>query len=541
MHSISRSLTRSGLLAAAVSAACTLIAVPIQTHAVEVEGAAARIEIADAASRFDEVYEFYSRNQFQSIWTGDSEESERRRAALFAALDLAFEHGIPMGAARKAMLVALFARVGGPNEAARADVEFSRTYLEFARELNSGYLDPQAIDKNIAPTRNELVADQLLDGILGSDPEGFLASLAPQSAEYRRLLELHAEIRGVVQSGGWGPTVEAERLEFGDSGAAVVALRNRLIRMGYLLRTADAEYGGALVFAVRRFQLDHGLDPDGIAGPRTLRAVNVEPAERLGQVLASLERARWMNKPLGKRHVLVNLADFKAAVVDDGRSVFTSRVVIGQNTRRLRTPEFSDVMTHLTVNPTWYVPRSITVREILPQLQENPNAEKEIQIYDPETGTVDRSELNFAEFSASNFPFRMRQPPGPTNALGRVKFMFPNHYNIYMHDTPFRDLFQKEVRAFSHGCIRVQKAHEFARFLLSEQLSPAFDFFENLIESGTEVQVNFDYPLPVHVTYRTAWMEPDGRVNFRNDIYGRDKAIYNALVESGLGAAALSS
>lgn len=541
MPSIPSSLTRSGLLAAAVSAACALVAVPIQTNALELEGAAARLAIANAASRFDEVYEFYSGNQFQSIWTGDSEESERRRTALFAALDSAFDHGIPMGAARKAMLGALLTGVDGPDDAARADVEFSRTYLEFARELNSGYLDPRAIDKNIAPTRNELAADELLKGILGSDPEGFFASLAPQSAEYQRLLELNAEIRSIVQSGGWGPTVTAERLEFGDSGADVVALRNRLIRMGYLPRIADTQYGGALVFAVRRFQLDHGLDPDGIAGPRTLRAVNVEPTERLGQVLASLERARWMNRPLGKRHVLVNLADFKAAVIDGGRSVFTSRVVIGQNTRRLRTPEFSDVMTHLTVNPTWYVPRSITVREILPQLQQDPNAEKEIQIYDPETGTVDRSELNFAEFSASNFPFRMRQPPGPKNALGRVKFMFPNHYNIYMHDTPFKDLFEKEVRAFSHGCIRVQKAHDFATFLLSEQLSPAFDFFENLIESGSEVRVDFDHPLPVHVTYRTAWMTPDGRVNFRNDIYGRDKAIYNALVESGLGAAALSS
>ena len=493
-----------------------------------------QLALAESATQFEEIYAYYVDSGFNPIWVGNEDKKVGRRQAFLSALGSSSAHGIPLGNLRKRKIEDLLSEVDDLSSAAAAEVEISSEFVQFARELNSGFLDPQDIDENIAPSREMLAADFLLNGISEEDPEQFISGLAPGSADYANLLMLHEKYRSLAASGGWGPTVEAKSLKWGDSGPDVVALRNRLIRMGYLSRIAEATYGSAVTLAVRRFQLDHGLEADGIAGPLTIKAVNVEPSERLWQVIASLERARWMNKPLGERHVYVNLANFRAQVLDNGRSVFESRVVVGQNTSRLRTPEFSDIMTHMTVNPVWYVPRSIAVREVLPQLKEDPNAEAALEIFDPETGTIDRAEIDFNAYDMNNFPFRMRQPPGPTNALGAVKFMFPNKYNIYMHDTPEKNLFASDVRAYSHGCIRVHRAFDFARMLLSEQMSPSFDFFDNLIQSGTEVHVNFDEPLPVHVTYRTAWVTPDGRTNFRADIYNRDKAIYNALLASGL-------
>ena len=500
-----------------------------------------QLALAKTATPFEELYSYYFETGFRPIWIGSEDENIRRRQAFLSALGSSSIHGIPLGNARKRRIEDLLSGVDDLQSAAAAEVEISSEFVQFARELNSGFLDPQDVDKNIVPSREILATDFLLNGISEKDPEVFISSLAPGSADYANLLMLHEKYRSLAASGGWGPKVEAEGLKWGASGPDVVALRNRLIRMGYLPRIAETTYGQAITLAVRRFQLDHGLEADGLAGPLTIKAVNVEPIERLGQVIASLERARWMNKPLGERHIYVNLANFRAEVMDNGRPVFESRVVVGQNTTRLRTPEFSDVMTHMTVNPVWYVPRSIAVGEVLPQLKQDPSAEAALEIFDPETGTVDRAEIDFNAYNASDFPFRMRQPPGPTNALGAVKFMFPNKYNIYMHDTPEKKLFESDVRAYSHGCIRVHRAFDFARMLLSEQMSPSFDFFENLIQSRTEVHVNFDEPLPVHVTYRTAWVTPDGRTNFRADIYNRDKAIYNALLASGLDSGFPSS
>ena len=493
-----------------------------------------QLALAETAAPFKELYAYYLEAGFRPIWIGSEDKKIRRRQAFLSALGSSSDHGIPLGSFRKRKIKDLLSGVDDLRSAAAAELEISSEFVQFARELNSGFLDPQDIDKNIAPSREMLATDFLLNGISEGDPEIFISSLAPQSADYASLLMLHEKYRSLAAFGGWGPKVEAESLKWGDSGPDVVALRNRLIRMGYLSRIAEATYGSAITLAVRRFQLDHGLEADGLAGPLTIKAVNVDPSERLWQVIASLERARWMNKPLGERHIYVNLANFRAEVMDNGRSVFDSRVVIGRNTPRLRTPEFSDVMTHMTVNPVWHVPRSIAVGEVLPQLKQDPSAEAALEIFDPETGAVDRAEIDFNAYNARDFPFRMRQPPGPTNALGAVKFMFPNKYNIYMHDTPEKKLFASDVRAYSHGCIRVHRAFDFARMLLSEQMSPSFDFFDNLIQSRTEVHVNFDEPLPVHVTYRTAWVTPDGRTNFRTDIYNRDKAIYNALLASGL-------
>ncbi|MEM9855547.1 MAG: L,D-transpeptidase family protein, partial [Pseudomonadota bacterium] len=191
-------------------------------------------------------------------------------------------------------------------------------------------------------------------------------------------------------------------------------------------------------------------------------------------------------------------------------------------------------MDHMVINPSWYVPRSIATKEYLPQLQRNPNAVGHLEITDGRGRVVNRAAVNFASYSASSFPFNMRQPPSRRNALGLVKFMFPNKYNIYLHDTPAKNLFSRDVRAFSHGCIRLNDPFDFAYALLAKQTSDPVGFFQSKLRTGAETRVNLTDPVPVHLVYRTAFTTPTGEMNFRRDVYGRDARIWNALQREGV-------
>lgn len=335
-------------------------------------------------------------------------------------------------------------------------------------------------------------------------------------------------------SGGWGPEVNGGKLELGMTGPEVIALRNRLTAMGYLQRSLTASYDDTLAEAVRAFQRNHGLTADGTAGPATLAEVNVSLNARVQSVMVAMERERWFNRDRGDRHIWVNLTDFSAKVIDLGEVTFETRSVIGANDDNRVTPEFSDEMSHMVINPTWYVPRSITTREYLPQLQRNPAALSHLQITDRRGRVVNRNAVDFTAYSASSFPFAMRQPPSRSNALGLVKFMFPNQYNIYLHDTPAKSLFGREVRAFSHGCIRLNDPFDFAYALLALQTEDPVGFFQSRLRSGKETRVDLDAPVPVHLIYRTAFTSDDGQLSFRRDVYGRDRRIWAALAREGV-------
>ena len=498
--------------------------------------------IANQTAGDRELSEFYGERGFRPIWTTDSLQDRRRLAALFGAFDSARSHGLPYGPVQSGELRGLLSAATGPAGMAYAEVRATKLYLELARALSSGALNPKSVDASISRARPVPPTESLLKGLLVEDPAAFIAGLSPSNPNYAGLRKALRQLKAIVAEGGWGSGIDAAEVVPGSSGDAVIALRNRLIRMGYLRNSASAEYDDALMFAVKRFQAEHGLDPDGEADRLTVRAINVEPEERIRQILAALERARWMNFPLGEQHILVNLPDFRASIVRHGKSVFDTRVVVGKSLPKLQTPEFSDEMTHMIVNPTWWVPRSISTGEILPKLKQDPMAEPQLVIFDPEDGSpINRSLVDFSDFTARSFPFEMRQPPGPGNALGRVKFMFPNRFNVYMHDTPWRALFQRERRSFSHGCVRVHRAFDLAHFLLNIQSDDPGAILDGLLSEGRETRINLAESLPVHITYRTAWVAPDGRTNFRADIYGRDELIYERLAEAGLDAGFLSN
>jgi murein L,D-transpeptidase YcbB/YkuD len=358
--------------------------------------------------------------------------------------------------------------------------------------------------------------------------------LAPKAPEYARLMKEKLALEAALRT-GWGAEVAAEKLQPGDAGTDVVALRDRLVALGYLGRSATQAYDKTIQVAVQRFQLDHGLLADGVAGSGTLAEINVGPQARLQSVIVAMERLRWMgDAPRGARHIWVNQPDFTAQIIDDGKVVFQTRAVIGKNVADQRSPEFSDMMEHMVVNPSWGVPRSIIVKEYLPLLQQNPNAVSHLQVIDGSGRVVPRGAVNFAAYSARSFPFGLRQPPSDGNALGKVKFMFPNPYNIYLHDTPAKELFGNEVRAYSHGCIRLADPFDFAYALLSRQVDDPKAEFASHLATDRETVVKLVDPVPVHLVYFTAWPTAKGQMTYRRDVYGRDGRIFDALTEAGV-------
>jgi murein L,D-transpeptidase YcbB/YkuD len=354
---------------------------------------------------------------------------------------------------------------------------------------------------------------------------------------YTGLLKEKKQLEKILSMGGFGPQVVAEEiLRPGDTGPAVIALRNRLIRMGYLRRTIQGDYSGDLKAAVINFQLRNGLQPDGLSGAITLTEINRTAFDKLKLIYAGLERRRWLNGFEGK-YILVNIPDYTLKVIDNTNIIYESRVVVGQNTPVTRTPEFSKQMSHMIVNPMWYVPKSLVLYEYLPELKKDRNASIDLEFVDGNGKFVDRSEINFENFEPASFPYGMRQQPSISNALGKIKFMLPNRHNIYLHDTPSKHLFNKESRAFSHGCIRVENPFKLAYNLLSIKTSNPDDpdrLFDELKTSDKMHRLDLDEPMQVHIVYLTSWVDEAGNVNYRNDIYRRDEEIFASLVDIGL-------
>lgn len=262
--------------------------------------------------------------------------------------------------------------------------------------------------------------------------------------------------------------------------------------------------------------------------------INKGVQARLQSVIVAMERERWLNKERGERHVLVNIPDFTAKIIDNGEITFQTRSVVGAAKDDRPTPEFSDVMEFMVINPSWYVPRSIVTKEYLPKLKRNRNAVRHIEITDRRGRKVSRGAVNFRAYNARNFPFAMRQPPSKKNALGLVKFMFPNKYNIYLHDTPSKSLFDKDARAFSHGCVRLADPFDFAYTLLARQTADPKGVFHAHLDTGKEYRLDLVEPIPVHLIYRTAFTTAHGHTQYRNDIYGRDGRIWDALSKAGV-------
>ena len=489
--------------------------------------------IAAAAAGDEAIAGFYRDRGYAAFWTGGTD--SERRAALLQALAGSGAHGLPTVRYDPMALIAAVRAARTEGDRGRVEVAMTQALLDYARDVQTGALVPSKVNpaiKREVPVRDRRA--NLNAFAAAASAVAFLNALPPASQEYAQLVKARFALRQAADTGAWGPEVLASRQEPGATGPAFIALRDRLVAQGYLAPNALAIYDARVGRAVRTFQADHGLNADGVAGESTIREVNVGPGMRLRSVLVAMERERWSNVDRGRRHVWVNLADFTAKIIDDGRVTFSTRAVVGERGADKSTPEFSQMMTYMELNPDWTVPPGIIKRDYLPRLQANPNALGHLTITDRRGRVVKRGSVNFSAYSASNFPFTLRQSPGDGNALGKVKFMFPNAYSIYLHDTPHKELFVNEVRDFSNGCIRLADPMDFAYTLLSRQEADPKKAFDDVLDTGRQERISLQEPIPVHLEYRTAFTTAKGRMQYRRDIYGRDAQIHAALIKAGV-------
>jgi murein L,D-transpeptidase YcbB/YkuD len=402
-------------------------------------------------------------------------------------------------------------------------------------------VEPALFDPETFVYPQDVERGQVLTGAAGSaDIDAFIESFKPSSDRYDRTRLALEDYRRLAAGGGWPNVPEGETLKPGTTDPRVQALRSRLAVTGEVSGPATGDpafFDADLESAVRAFQARHGLEVDGKVGRESLAALNVPVERRIDQLILNLERRRWMPDDFGDRFVFVNLADFhlKVVVASGGEedTIFDSRVVVG--TPYFRTPVFSDEITYIEINPYWTVPPSIARNELLPKIKKDPGylAKNEYVLFDgwgESAKTLDPQNVDWTQVRADNFGYKIRQEPGDRNALGRIKFMFPNQFNVYLHDTPSKSLFGRASRAFSHGCVRVHEPITFAEFVLNGQEGWDEAKVREVIDSGKRTVVPLQTPLPVHLTYLTAWVNKDGIVHFREDIYGRDALLAKVLL-----------
>lgn len=493
-----------------------------------------RAGLISALQQHPLILDFYSENDYELIWFGNNALASQRRAELVNSLQSASFHGLP---GKKYQVNSLLSKLSTSDslfEIGLLEGLFMIAFTEYASDLDTGVLIPSEVDTDIVRQINFKDTDFYIQGLLSRNPYDYFRSLGPQSSEYARLLVEYQKLSEIIRNGGWSNIATDRILRFGDSGDDVVAIRNRLFDQGYMPNSISTKFDKKLLKAVQKYQSDHGLIPDGIIGAGTILELNITAEQRLSSIIVALERERWLGDTLGQRHIWVNLADFKAKIIEDHAVVFETRTVLGVNDESMRSPEFSDKMEYMVVNPTWHIPVSIAKNEYLPELKKDPEALPFLKLFDSSGSLVDRESIDFSILGKNYFPYEMKQLPSTTNALGLVKFMFPNPYNIYLHDTPAKDLFMKEVRDFSHGCIRLHEPFDFAYALLEKQTDEPQSEFQNALKSEEETIILLSKSVPVHITYRTAFTKAGGGIEFRRDIYGRDQKIYDALVELGL-------
>jgi L,D-transpeptidase YcbB len=470
--------------------------------------------------RRDSLYErsaisgFYGRRAFRAAWS--TEHGPNRLAdELVAALQRADLEGLDPAeyhlAAIQALLDTVRTRAGAgipsaPERIAQLDLLLTDAFLLYGSHLLSGRVDPETLHPRWEANRRGADLAAVLQNALESRHVArALQKLAPSQDGYRSLRDALVRERAIAAQGGW-PQLAA--------GAPPESLAARLRIEG------DT--------SLRAFQQRHGIDTTGVLDAETRAALNVTAEQRVEQLRLNLERWRWLPQDLGRRRILVNIPSYELQVIEDEEIVLQMRVVVGKQYRR--TPVFSDTVRYIVLNPAWYVPRTIAVEEILPKIQRDPTYLERLGMRLSEgSAPVNPDSIDWAAVTPENFPYRVHQEPGRANALGRIKFMFPNRYDVYLHDTPSRNLFNETQRDFSHGCIRVEKPIALATYLMKQNGRWNQRAIEAALDDGAERTIYLPRPIPIHLLYWTAWAEQDGRIQFRPDIHDLDAVLTAAL------------
>ncbi len=530
-----------------LTAAFLLVYVPFVTAQQTVVSEAIRVEIeqlretgilsiggVDIAAG-ELLAEVYERRNFAPNWTSREEIGDLITALKGAYLDGLNPQDYHLREAEYVYDELGKGNLRSPHEQAALDVMLTDSLFRFGYHQRFGKVNPENLDSNWnfkRELRDEGPVVTMQAAMDAPSLSAFLDELFPRGPLYRRLRAALADHRALAEDGGWPSVPEGPTLKPGANDPRLATIAERLavtgdIDEGY---AAGETYDETLEAGVRNFQARHGLDSDGVIGPATLRAMNVPIEDRIEQIRVNLERGRWVLSNIEDYFIVVNIAGFKAYVVRDGQPAWETAVQVGKTYHQ--TPVFRDEMKYVVFNPTWTVPYSIATKEMLPRIKNDPTYfdTRDFDIKDRSGALVDPKSIDWSQLSRRNFPYTFVQRPGPRNALGRVKFIFPNKHSVYLHDTPSKSLFGRAERAFSHGCVRVQNPFDFAEVLLGSEGWDQ-DKIQATLDSLETKTVYLPEPVPVMLLYWTAEIGPSGDVHFYSDVYSRDARIAKEMAE----------
>ncbi len=418
------------------------------------------------------------------------------------------------------------------------DLLLTDAFMLYASHLFAGRVNPETIHTDWKVSIQTADLANILQSALNMNQiKKTLIDFRPNHPGYSGLKTYLAHYRNIAKKVHELPLLDGTRLQKGDKGTSVGNLHERLIILGDLYADNNDRadiFDESTEEAVLRYQKRHGLIQDGIVGPRTLEMLNMSFQKRIPQIELNMERWRWIPRNMGNRYLIVNIADFKLWVTENHRRVLDMRVVVGRPYRR--TPVFSAKMTFMVINPYWNIPQRLAIRDVLPEIQKNIHyiEQQNIKVFKDwrkNSVEIDPETIAWNKIEPRNFAYKLRQEPGPRNVLGRMKFIFPNKFAVYLHDTPKRSLFKKNNRDFSSGCIRVEEPISLAVYLLQDDPSWTRERLMQAIENKTPQIVGLKRPITVHLQYWTAWVDETGKLNFRHDIYDRDRPLDRALKE----------
>lgn len=421
----------------------------------------------------------------------------------------------------------------------RLDVLLSIGMMRYVADQREGRIKPREID----PVLFESASDEEIDwsalreaAFGASDMKAFLDQQVPPFLQYRELQKKMADYRAMAASGGWPIVAEGETLKPGMDNPRITEVRQRLSVTGDLAgdNTDSTLFDAELEEAVKRFQKRHNLNPDGAIGKQTLAAMNVTVEARINQINVNMERYRWLKRDITGPRVAVNIAGFEAFAGQQGKFDLSMPVVVGK--LHHETPVFSDTIKYIVFNPYWTLPPSIARNETLPKLKKDPLylQKHNMKIFDgwgSGSKELDATTIDWSKVTSKQMnQYRVRQEPGPKNALGTLKIVFPNKHNVYLHDTPSHGLFKREKRAFSHGCIRMGQPAEMAAWVLGgEEKGWSIERVNEIVKNRERKVVVLEKPMPIHILYRTAGVDPENKtLHFYEDVYGRDKVLAKA-------------
>ncbi len=489
-----------------------------------------RVAIRYELAQIDFIERIYRIGAYRPLWR-----DPQRRAALVAAIAAAPADGLLSSDYHHDHVIALaVAGALSPVQQAERDVLYTEAFARLAYHLRFGKANPRVLDSNWNFSRT-LVTDApaawFYHAITEQGVDNALGWLRPKTAHYVLLKQQLAELRRFAAHGGWSALPAGPSLKPGTRDPRIALLRDRFgaFRGAALPVVSERDRFDALLEgSVRDFQQRHGLTVDGIVGKKTLAALNVPVEARIDQIRINLERIRWVFRDIADTFVAVNIAAFHAAFVRDRQIVWQGRAVVGRTYRQ--TPIFKATMTHIIFNPGWTVPPTILKNDVIPGVRKDPGYldRKGLRLLGPGGRVVDPRTIDWQATSGSDFPYRLWQAPGPKNALGRVKFIFPNTHLVFLHDTPKVELFGRAERTFSSGCIRVERPLALAGALLDAQHLDPVEIGQ-IVDSGESKRLDLPQPVPVMLLYLTTFADPDGWVHFRRDVYNRDHTVLHAL------------